>query len=114
MIFVVDDDDRVRRLTADALRSAGHEVREFSGGRDALAALDDAPALRLIVSDVLMPGMDGPALVRALLSRRPEVQVQYISGDVGETTAEGLLPWPLLAKPFTAIALRQAVMAMMA
>lgn len=114
MIFVVDDDPRIRSLTADALRSAGHDVREFSGGRDALAALDDAANLRLIVSDVLMPGMDGPALVRALLSRRPDVRVQYISGDVGETTAERLLPWPLLAKPFTAVALRQAVSAILA
>ena len=113
MIFVVDDDARIRSLTADALRSSGYDVREFSGGRDALAALEDVPALRLLVSDVLMPGMDGPAFVRALLSRRPDVRVQYISGDVGATTAEGLLPWPLLAKPFTAVALRQAVTAIL-
>ena len=73
MIFVVDDDPRIRQLTAEALRLSGHEVRSFSGGREALAAIEDAPDLKLLVTDVLMPGMDGPALVRAALSKRPDI-----------------------------------------
>ncbi len=109
MIFIVDDDARVRSAAAQALRGAGYEVDEFSGGTAALAALACDTRVGLIVSDVLMPEMNGPDFVAAALKLRPALKVQFISGDIGDTKADQLAPWPLLAKPFTAVALKRAV-----
>jgi DNA-binding NtrC family response regulator len=108
MIFVVDDDDRIRSMTAAALRDMGHEVRDFSNGADALRAMASEPAA-LILSDVQMPEMSGPEFVSAALLVQPDVQVLYMSGDIGDIAPERLAPWPLLAKPFTTAALRRAV-----
>ena len=113
MIFVVDDDARVRSATAQALRAEGYEVSEFENGPAALAALASALTVRLIVSDVLMPKMNGPDLVAAALALRPGLKIHYMSGDIGDTKAEVLAPWPLLAKPFTASALKRAVEAVL-
>lgn len=109
MIFVVDDDARIRTAAAEALSQAGYEVRDFGSASEALAALQSDVPLRLIVSDVQMPDMNGPAFVREALHLRPELAVHYMSGDIGETPFEELAPWPLLAKPFTANSLVKAV-----
>jgi DNA-binding NtrC family response regulator len=109
MIFVVDDDARIRTATAAALRTEGHQVQDFESAVDALAALPEAPTLRLIVSDVQMPIMSGPDFVRSALLHRPDLKIHYMSGDIGEIPFEMLAPWPLLAKPFTAKVLIKAV-----
>jgi CheY-like chemotaxis protein len=109
MIFVVDDDARIRTAAAQALRSAGYVVQDFGSGAEALTALRSADSLRLIVSDVQMPGMTGPEFVREALVVRPDLNIHYMSGDVGETPFEALAPWPLIAKPFTAATLVKAV-----
>jgi two-component system, cell cycle sensor histidine kinase and response regulator CckA len=109
MIFVVDDDARIRTAAAEALRGAGYVVRDFGSGIEALAALGSESTLRLIVSDVQMPEMNGPEFIREALLLRPDLTVHYMSGDVGETPFEALAPWPLLAKPFTANSLVKAV-----
>jgi CheY-like chemotaxis protein len=108
MIFVVDDDDRIRSMTAGALRDMGHDVRDFSNGADALRAMASAQ-VALILSDVQMPKMNGPEFVSAALSVQPDVQVHYMSADIGEIVPEQLAPWPLLTKPFTAAALHRAI-----
>lgn len=109
MIFVVDDDARIRTAAAEALREAGYEVSDFGSGLEALEALRLDTPLRLIVSDVQMPDMNGPAFIREALRLRPDLTVHYMSGDIGETPFEQLAPWPLLAKPFTANSLVKAV-----
>lgn len=109
MIFVVDDDARIRSATAAALRTEGYQVQDFESAIDALAALNDASSLRLIISDVQMPNMSGPDFVRSALLQRPDLKIHYMSGDIGETPFEALSPWPLLAKPFTAKGLVKAV-----
>jgi CheY-like chemotaxis protein len=109
MIFVVDDDARIRSTTAAALRDAGYQVQDFAYGGDALEALASAPSLQLIISDVQMPKMSGPKFVSLALTHRPDLKIHYMSGDIGTTPFEALAPWPLLAKPFTVAALVRAV-----
>ncbi len=104
MIFVVDDDDRIRSATAAAIRAMGHDVREFSDGPAALAALQDGRP-DLLVTDVLMPGMKGTELA----AKAGVARVLFISGDIGNTAAHEFGGHELLAKPFTAFALNAAV-----
>jgi CheY-like chemotaxis protein len=113
MIFVVDDDTRIRMMTAGALREVGYQVRDFAYGGDALEAMACVPALRLIISDVQMPKMSGPDFVSLALAQRPDLKILYMSGDIGTTPFEALTPWPLLAKPFTVAALVRAVAEML-
>jgi CheY-like chemotaxis protein len=111
MIFVVDDDSRVRSAAAQALRNAGYEVAEFESGPAALKALKPAAPVRLIISDVQMPEMNGPDFAAAALRLCPELKIQFISGDIGDMRVGDLEPWPLLPKPFTTSALKGAVQA---
>ncbi len=108
MIFVVDDDARIRTATAQALRHAGFTVAEFDGGQAAICGLADHHP-DLLVTDVLMPGMNGPALVSAMHDRLPGLPILFISGDVGETPMSAFGNAPLLPKPFTATKLIAAV-----
>ena len=80
-ILLVEDEDPVRIFGARALRSKGYTVIEAKSGEGALARIGEGGApIDLLVTDVVMPGMDGPALVRAVRARRPEVKVIFISG----------------------------------
>jgi two-component system cell cycle sensor histidine kinase/response regulator CckA len=87
-ILLVEDDLSVRALMARGLRSRGFDVIEAGNGREALEVLHRP--VDLVVCDVVMPEMDGPALLKA----RPDLKVLFISGYA----VEGL---PFLAKPFT-------------
>ncbi len=109
MIIVVDDDSRIRLATATALRAAGHDVLDFDSGIAALAGLPDIPGVRLIVSDVQMPGLSGPEFVKAALVLQPQAKVVFMSGDIGDISESAFAPWSLMAKPFTAKALTQLV-----
>jgi len=105
-ILVVDDDALVRDSVRLALQSAGHEVIAAENGRRALALLD-GPALDLIVSDILMPELDGLGLVRAVRARLPDLPILCISGGGRHATmdflpvARELGASQILAKPFT-------------
>lgn len=67
-ILVVDDDDNLRRVVADALRHDSHGVRSAADGIEALSILEEHP-IDLVVTDFAMPGMDGLALIRRLRAR---------------------------------------------
>ena len=69
-ILVVDDEELVRRGTAEMLRNLGHRVTEAEGGAEALATLAADPAIEVIVTDYKMPRMDGAALARHVRSAR--------------------------------------------
>ncbi len=99
-LLLVDDEDGVRRVVARALRRAGWDVTEAACGADALE-LHCGP-LALVVSDVMMPGMDGPALVRALRQRQPGLKAVLISGYADAERRRGLAKEDIafLAKPF--------------
>lgn len=79
-ILLVDDDVFVRGSSARALRSKGYTVLEASDGVEALEVLGDSRAIALLVTDVVMPRMDGRQLANAARARRPSLKVLFTSG----------------------------------
>jgi CheY-like chemotaxis protein len=109
MIFVVDDDNRIRAATASALRAMGHDVLDFDSGATALAAIAKGDQPDILVTDVLMPGLKGTALARAAKQSIPGLRVLFMSGDVGDTQVEEFDGHDLLTKPFTLSSLAAAL-----
>ncbi|AUH35110.1 hybrid sensor histidine kinase/response regulator [Paracoccus tegillarcae] len=112
-ILLVEDEAPVRAFAARALRLKGYEVLEAENAEAALALLSDSDVqIDVFVTDVVMPGMDGPSWVRSALRDRPETRVVFISGYSEEIFAEGQSPVPnsvFLAKPFSLAELTQTV-----
>jgi two-component system cell cycle sensor histidine kinase/response regulator CckA len=99
-VLVVDDEAPVRGLSARALRRAGWDVIEAANADEALEAVTGN--LALVVSDVIMPGLDGPALVHALRLRQPGLPALLMSGYADARQREALAAQDIrfLAKPF--------------
>lgn len=80
-IMLVEDEDPVRLFGARALRNKGYKVIEARNGEAALQLLSDkSEDIDLLITDVVMPGMDGPTLVRKVREDRPDLRVICISG----------------------------------
>jgi len=103
-VLLVEDEEAVRRLTARGLELSGWRVLAAESGEAALALLAAQPEHpAALVSDVSMPGMDGPQLVRAVRALAPSLPVILVSG-YAETEAIADLPGApvqFLAKPFS-------------
>jgi CheY-like chemotaxis protein len=109
-ILLVEDDARVLAATTAALGELGYRPVPCEGGAAALALLEARPDIRLVVTDVVMPGMTGPELVAEIRARWPALGVLFVSGYVGEAgDAASLAGAALLRKPFTIAALGRAV-----
>lgn len=81
VVLVVDDDDGVRSLTCRVLKKHGYTALEASGGDEALDLYSGREGeVNILVSDVVMPGMQGPELARRLRSRSPDLKVLLMSG----------------------------------
>lgn len=105
VVLLVEDEAPVRTFASRALRMRGFTVIEAASAEDALKRLDD-PALEVdvFVTDVVMPGMDGPSWVRKALEDRPNVRVIFVSGYAEDSLAEDQLRIPnsiFLPKPFS-------------
>ncbi len=84
-ILLVEDEEAVRSFAARALRMRGYNVIEASGGEEALEIVRAAAApIHLLITDVVMPNMDGPTLVRAVRRLRPEMAIIFMSGYAEE------------------------------
>ncbi len=84
-ILLVEDEEAVRSFAARALKLRGYNVLEASGGEEALDLVKShAGNIDLIITDVVMPNMDGPTLVRALKRLRPDIHVIFMSGYAEE------------------------------
>ena len=107
-ILVVDDSSVVRRVTRGMLEQAGYRVVAAKDGYAALnASLEFPGPIHLLLTDVVMPGMNGRELAREVLIRRPSIQVLYMSGVV---TAGDLDPGkPFLPKPYSQLDLIRKV-----
>lgn len=104
-ILLVEDEEGLRSLNARGLRSRGYTVVEASNGVEAMEALDERDgAIDLVVSDVVMPEMDGPMLLRAMRERNPNLKMIFVSGYAEEAFAKSLPQqeqFAFLPKPFT-------------
>lgn len=113
VVLLVEDEAPVRAFASQALRLRGYTVIEADSAEAALSVLSD-PALSvdIFVTDVIMPGMDGPTWVREALAQRPDTRVVFISGYAEETFAEHKMLIPgsvFLPKPFSLTALTEVV-----
>ncbi len=108
-VLVVEDQDAVRKLATTVLESQGYRVLQASSGPDAIALAEGYPeAIHLLLTDVVLPYMDGRVLAEKLRAARPGLAVLYISGYTEERIGEaGTLDRALdyLPKPFTPEAL---------
>ena len=104
-ILLVEDEEGLRALNARGLKSRGYTVIEASNGIEALEELGKQDAgVDLVVSDVVMPEMDGPTLLKELRKLNPDIKIIFVSG-YAEEAFEKSLPDPnqfeFLPKPFT-------------
>jgi len=104
-VLLVEDDESVRAVARSALLTQGYRVLEARSGDEAgRLVAEEARRIDLVVTDVVMPGMDGPQLVSQLRVIRPALKALFISGYAERAVVQhGLVPTgsPFLEKPFT-------------
>ena len=107
-ILLVEDDPRVRTSTVEALQDLDYDPVACESGEEAIRVFDGQP-FDLVISDVIMPEMTGPELIRILKQKRDDFAVLFVTGYVGESESDSLIGHELLRKPFTVGALASAV-----
>jgi two-component system cell cycle sensor histidine kinase/response regulator CckA len=103
-ILLVDDEEGVRRLVSAILRSNGYDVLETANGPAALAAFEkNSHKIDMVLTDIVMPQMNGFELGRQLMERQPTLRILYMSGyrDNPTGTPGAEAPRDFLHKPFT-------------
>jgi len=105
VVLLVEDEAPVRAFASRALRMRGYTVLEAENAEEALKTLED-PGLEvdIFVTDVVMPGMDGPSWVKQALESRPNVRVIFVSGYAEDYLSETQARIPnsvFLPKPFS-------------
>jgi len=104
VVLVVEDDNALREALVRMLREANYDPVAAAHGSEALARLESLRSeVRVLVTDVLMPGMSGVDLARGARARIPKLRILFISGHADENldvTGFGADVPPLLRKPF--------------
>jgi two-component system, cell cycle sensor histidine kinase and response regulator CckA len=101
LILLVDDEESIRTMLRVTLQRHGYQVVEASNGSEAIALFQEHEStLALVLSDVIMPEMDGVELARRLAERRPSLPILFISGSC-ETIPKELGCHGCIRKPFT-------------
>jgi two-component system cell cycle sensor histidine kinase/response regulator CckA len=104
VILLVEDEEGLRGLNARGLSSRGYTVLQAGNGVEALEVLEKEGGVDLVVSDVVMPEMDGPTLLKELRARDPKIKIIFVSGYAEEAFSKNLPSqeqYAFLAKPFT-------------
>ena len=103
-ILLVEDEDAVRVFAARALKAKGYKVLEARTGEQALDILRDTTGVNLMITDMMMPGMDGGTLARLIRVERPEIRIIVISGYSEEVARGDIVDtadFHFLPKPFS-------------
>lgn len=104
IILVVEDEERVRLVSVEALRDLGYTVRHAASGSEALALLEEQPGITLLFTDIVMPGMTGRELADIAVAQQPDLKILYTTGYTRNAVVHGGKIDPgvaFLAKPFT-------------
>jgi two-component system, cell cycle sensor histidine kinase and response regulator CckA len=112
-LLIVENETAIRNLLQMALRKNGYTVLAAESGREALDLVrDHVGSIDLLITDVMMPDMDGPELVRQLAVIRPETPTLFMSGYMDDALGEhGILPSSVnfIQKPFSPRGIAQKV-----
>ncbi|HEY3481798.1 MAG TPA: response regulator [Streptomyces sp.] len=104
-ILVVDDEAQVRNLARDILVGAGYRVLEAEDGESALRIAEEhSGAIHVVLTDVMMPGINGKQLGDRLLALYPDIKTIFMSGRAAEVISDAGVLIPVdafVAKPFT-------------
>jgi len=115
-VLIADDEAAMRELVRRFLDDARFKVIEAADGKQALAAVPDARALDLLITDEMMPEMEGHELSRRLRLQNPDLKVLYLTGHSDHLFDAKERMWDLeayLDKPFTQKSLNEAVALLM-
>jgi len=115
-VLLVEDEDPVRMVAERALVRAGYTVTPAADGDEGLELVEAGGEFDLVVSDVRMPGLDGPAMVRAIRERKPDIPVLFMSGYAEEQLRKEIdIPGVhFVAKPFSVQQITEKVGAVLA
>ncbi len=112
-ILVVEDEPDVRVFARDTLRGLGYAVREAGDGKAALEIIEREPQVRLLLTDIGLPGgLDGRELADEVRRRRPDLKVVFTTGYARDATMRDVRPGTgveLLSKPFNAAELARMI-----
>lgn len=109
-ILMVEDDQRVRRSTAASLEELGHTVLACENGQTAIDILAERHDVDLLLTDVVMPEMTGPELVKRISTSHPGLPILFVTGYAREAADSGQFSGnAVLRKPFTIAALSDAI-----
>ena len=101
-VLVVEDDEAVRATAVRALRRAGYGILQAATGPEALRVAADHPGdIDLLLSDMVLPGMNGRELAERLVLARRDVRVLFVSGYAGEGPQRNEVVEPVRTKPYT-------------
>ncbi|MEM6763036.1 MAG: ATP-binding protein [Pseudomonadota bacterium] len=109
-LLLVEDEEAIRTFAARALSAKGYTVLSAGSGVEAAEIFDErGPDIDLLLTDVIMPELDGPSLVKHVRAIRPELKVIFMSGYADGASVDDLGGAQFLPKPFTLKALAEAV-----
>ena len=113
-VLLVDDEDMLLEAMSDILDMLGHAVTAMPGGQAAQQALADGLVVDMLVTDVRMPGLDGPALATWARARQPGLPVLFVSGYAAPEALQAMVPGSrLLTKPCSVQDLKAAMAAVL-
>jgi CheY-like chemotaxis protein len=104
-VLLVEDDTVVRTLVAELVKRLGFHVLEARDGLEAIEIAERPIEIGVLLTDVVMPGMNGRDLAEIVVAHRPGLRVLYTSGDPGAVAGGE----PFLAKPYRAADLERAL-----
>jgi two-component system cell cycle sensor histidine kinase/response regulator CckA len=111
-ILIVDYEETVRRFVERVLQDAGYQTASASGGAEAIEAAERLGSFELLVTDLMMPQMNGDELARRLRLKEPDLKILYLTGFSDRLFKEKVTLWEneaFLEKPCSLKSLKEAV-----